>query len=120
MGTYTATFTFGGMTYPTLCADNFRQFQLSAATMLQLMLMQETFIEPEHYKHNIHRAAAAIRHNICHPLPTAYWTFPINGQNTDWYTIASNWLDASSDSSAQLGSTAESGYSTFPELRHST
>ena len=26
------------------------------------------------------------------PLPTAYWTRPIYGENTDWYTIASNWL----------------------------
>jgi hypothetical protein len=27
-----------------------------------------------------------------YPLPTAYWTRPIEGQNTYWYTIASNWL----------------------------
>jgi len=27
-----------------------------------------------------------------YPLPTEYWTRPIEGQNTDWYTIASNWL----------------------------
>jgi len=27
-----------------------------------------------------------------YPLPTAYWTYPIEGQNTYWYTIASNWL----------------------------
>ena len=26
------------------------------------------------------------------PLPTAYWTRPIYGENTGWYTIASNWL----------------------------
>ena len=27
-----------------------------------------------------------------YPLPTEYWTRPIEGQNTEWYTIASNWL----------------------------
>jgi outer membrane protein assembly factor BamB len=27
-----------------------------------------------------------------YPLPTNYWTYPIEGQNTYWYTIASNWL----------------------------
>jgi len=27
-----------------------------------------------------------------YPLPTEYWTRPIEGQNTIWYTIASNWL----------------------------
>ncbi len=29
-----------------------------------------------------------------YPLPTEYWTRPIEGQNTGWYTIASNWLGA--------------------------
>jgi hypothetical protein len=27
-----------------------------------------------------------------YPLPTEYWTRPIEGQNTEWYTLASNWL----------------------------
>ena len=27
-----------------------------------------------------------------YPLPTEYWTHPIEGQNTYWYTISSNWL----------------------------
>jgi hypothetical protein len=27
-----------------------------------------------------------------YPLPTEFWTRPIEGQNRDWYTIASNWL----------------------------
>ena len=26
-------------------------------------------------------------------LPTEYWSRPINGQNTDWFSIASNWLN---------------------------
>ncbi|HTY75161.1 MAG TPA: PQQ-binding-like beta-propeller repeat protein [Candidatus Nanoarchaeia archaeon] len=26
------------------------------------------------------------------PLPTGYWSRPIEGQNTNWYTIASNWM----------------------------
>jgi hypothetical protein len=29
-----------------------------------------------------------------YPLPTEYWTRPIEGQNTYWYSIASNWLGA--------------------------
>jgi hypothetical protein len=29
-----------------------------------------------------------------YPLPTEYWTYPIEGQNNYWYTIASNWLGA--------------------------
>ncbi|MCW4018841.1 MAG: PQQ-binding-like beta-propeller repeat protein [Candidatus Bathyarchaeota archaeon] len=27
-----------------------------------------------------------------YPLPTSYWTRPIEGQNTNWASIASNWL----------------------------
>jgi outer membrane protein assembly factor BamB len=27
-----------------------------------------------------------------YPLPTEYWTRPIEGQNTFWYTISSHWL----------------------------
>jgi hypothetical protein len=27
-----------------------------------------------------------------YPLPTEYWMRPIEGQNTDWYSISSNWL----------------------------
>jgi hypothetical protein len=27
-----------------------------------------------------------------YPLPTDYWTRPIDGQNENWYVIASNWL----------------------------
>jgi hypothetical protein len=29
---------------------------------------------------------------ITYPLPTEYWTRPIEGENWDWYTISSNWL----------------------------
>ena len=31
---------------------------------------------------------------VNYPLPTEYWTRPIEGQNVQWYTIASNWLGA--------------------------
>ena len=27
-----------------------------------------------------------------YPLPTEYWTRPVEGQNTGWYQVASNWL----------------------------
>jgi len=27
-----------------------------------------------------------------YPLPTEYWTRPIEGQNNEWYRVASNWL----------------------------
>ncbi|MCW4028101.1 MAG: PQQ-binding-like beta-propeller repeat protein [Candidatus Bathyarchaeota archaeon] len=33
-----------------------------------------------------------IVHEAENPLPTEYWTRPINGQNNEWYSISSNWL----------------------------
>ncbi len=30
------------------------------------------------------------------PLPTAFWTRPIFGENTNWFTISSNWLGTGS------------------------
>jgi hypothetical protein len=33
------------------------------------------------------------------PLPTEYWTRPIEGQNTDWYKISSNWYGDAHDES---------------------
>lgn len=30
---------------------------------------------------------------LSYPLPTEYWTRPIEGQNTDWWKISSNWLN---------------------------
>ncbi len=30
---------------------------------------------------------------LSYPLPSEYWTRPIEGQNTDWFSISSNWLN---------------------------
>src|SRR4030042_1848806 len=35
--------------------------------------------------------------NIVHPLPTEYWTRPIEGQNQDWSKVSSNWLASARD-----------------------
>ena len=32
-----------------------------------------------------------------YPLPTEYWTRPIEGQNNEWYQVASNWLNNAHD-----------------------
>ena len=39
------------------------------------------------------------------PMPTAYWTRPIYGENSNWYTISSDWLGT--------GSPPIAGYTTF-------
>ena len=45
-----------------------------------------------------------------YPLPTEYWTRPIEGQNTYWYTIASNWLGAPFTIGAPAGTHGPGGY----------
>jgi hypothetical protein len=44
---------------------------------------------------------------LSYPLPTEYWTRPIEGQNTDWYAISSNWLR---DPYIVTGGTTAGGY----------
>jgi hypothetical protein len=37
-----------------------------------------------------------------YPLPAEYWTRPIYGENTDWWSISSNWLGSGSPGSGGL------------------
>ena len=37
-----------------------------------------------------------------YPMPEEYWTRPIEGQNTDWWTISSNWLGRQSPQLAEM------------------
>jgi hypothetical protein len=47
-----------------------------------------------------------------YPLPTEYWTRPIEGQNTDWFSISSNWLRGPSIRSGAT-STGGAGYGRY-------
>jgi hypothetical protein len=46
------------------------------------------------------------------PLPTEYWTRPIEGQNSDWWTISSNWLGGASIRSGETV-TGGAGYGRY-------
>ena len=85
VGTYNLTFTYPGETYPTPgltsivpAADvnyiNDTYMPSSASTTLTVQQQQ---------------LPAA---TTSEPLPTNYWTRPIYGLNTNWYSISSNWL----------------------------
>ncbi len=50
-----------------------------------------------------------------YPLPTEYWSRPIEGQNSDWATIASNWLGTGSP---QIGTTNFQKDGTAPNSPH--
>lgn len=112
VGTYTATFTFGGMTYPTL-AQVKSSITLSAATIASINAYAGDTFSPSTTTDTFTVQQSALTTISSAPLPTSYWTFPIDGQNTNWYSVASNWLDSSSGSPGQLGSLCESGYNLF-------
>jgi outer membrane protein assembly factor BamB len=49
---------------------------------------------------------AAVPNPADYPLPTEYWTRPIDGQNTAWESIASNWLGETYQGKVQPDGTA--------------
>jgi hypothetical protein len=79
-GNYTFLFNYPGQTYTFTAADG----GTAAYT-------NDTFL-PSHASTTLNVQEQPISAPVVYPLPTAYWTRPIEGQNTAWYTIASNWL----------------------------
>jgi hypothetical protein len=49
------------------------------------------------------------------PLPTEYWTRPINNMNREWYQVAGNWLAGAAQ---KVGPTSGFGYGLAPESAH--
>ncbi len=49
------------------------------------------------------------------PLPTQFWTRPLNNMNRDWSVLAGNWL---SGAAQNVGATTNFGYGEGPESAH--
>ncbi|MEM4734051.1 MAG: hypothetical protein QXD70_05945, partial [Candidatus Bathyarchaeia archaeon] len=77
VGTYTLKFDYGGQVYTWSGVYQNDTF-LPASKTITLTVQEEKVPEPI----------------ASYPLPTEYWARPIEGQNTYWYAIASNWLGA--------------------------
>ena len=75
VGEYTMLFEYPQQTYTWAGEYNGDVFQADSATTT-LTVQEEPLEAP----------------TLSYPLPTEYWTRPIEGQNTDWYAIASSWL----------------------------
>ena len=76
-GTYTLTFNFPGQTFDYGGAYDNDTYTPSSATMTLTVQQDPIQKLPET------------------PLPTEYWSRPINAQNHEWDTISSNWLGGS-------------------------
>ena len=80
VGTYTLKFDYGGQTYTwnaTTAQRTWTNDILKPASATTTFTVQQEPLPAS---------------KTSYPLPTEYWTRPIEGQNTDWYKISSNWL----------------------------
>ncbi len=83
VGTYTFNFTFPGQVadlygptgIPGIPSANENDTYLASTTTETLTVQADPVAEPPAY-----------------PLPSRFWTRPIEGQNTPWSSVASNWL----------------------------
>ncbi len=83
-GTYTLTFTFPGQTY------NY-PFTVSPFGVPNTAYMG-AYYEPSHESTTLTVQSATVQPYPTTPLPTSFWTRPIYGMNSNWYTVSSNWL----------------------------
>ena len=79
VGTYTFTFNFPQQLSPT--TDIYQNDTYLASSASTTLTVQQDPIPIA---------------TTSYPLPTEYWTRPIEGQNTDWWSISSNWLGSGS------------------------
>jgi outer membrane protein assembly factor BamB len=86
VGTYTFTFNYPGQTY------TWNQANTPGLVSATALYENDTFTPASATKTLIVQQDQIAAPIDSYPLPTEYWTYPIEGQNTYWYTIASNWL----------------------------
>ena len=98
-GTYNLTFNFPGQVYTWTMAPGFFGLAPSAYT-------NDTYL-PSSASTTLTVQQTLIATYPTTPLPTSYWTRPIYGLNSNWWTISSNWLGTSAPgySSGMLGAT---------------
>ena len=76
IGTYALAFEYKGQTYT--WSGTYQNDILMAANAKSTFTVQEELLPQA---------------KSSYPMPEEYWTRPIEGQNTDWWTISSNWLN---------------------------
>ncbi len=106
VGNYTLKFDYPQQTYiwnatntPGLAAASAAYYGdiFTAASATQTLTVQQTPVESP----------------SGNPLPSSYWTYPIDGQNYNWYTVASNWLSVPYISGANPSYGIPGGYQPY-------
>jgi len=86
IGNYTVTIRFHELFYRWYDSSSFRNYYgvtLLESTRTYTLVVQEDPVNP---------IATTV-----YPLPTEYWTRPIEGQNQEWGRVSSNWLNNAKD-----------------------
>jgi hypothetical protein len=97
-GTYTLTFNFPGQAYNSTSGD------YNSASQLV-----NDYYLPSSANTTLTVTSSAAPYFQQAPLPTAYWTRPIYGENTNWWTISSNWLGTGAPNYGGLASSYNAG-----------
>lgn len=95
VGTYTFSFTYPGQKY----GESGNGYEKS-------ILMNDTYLGSSASTTLTVQEEAIPESLGSSPLPTEYWTHPIYGEGTDWWTVSSDWLGS--------GSPVLGGYTTSP------
>ncbi len=93
-GTYTFTFNFPGQAYA-----QYEHYEKS-------VLVNDTYLPSSASTTLVVQSDPIPPAITSYPLPTAYWTRPIYGENTDWWAISSDWLGNAAGPPNGYGGTA--------------
>ena len=89
VGTYSFEFTFPGQT---AVLENPYPYELPYLTAITYDYLNDTFTASSATTKLTVQSAPVQTAYPANPLPTEYWSRPINSMNRDWYAIGGNWL----------------------------
>jgi hypothetical protein len=102
VGTYTINFTFPGQAINSFSHANdayINDSYLASSAVTTMTVSQEPLPTPI----------------TSGPMPSNFWTRPIYGVNTDWWSISSNWLGVGSPGYGNMGSIGSNQQSYIPD-----
>jgi hypothetical protein len=102
VGTYTFNFTFPGQPFNEYSYDTVVPSLFGGPPSPEAYI-NDTYL-PSSAQTTLTVQQTAVPSYPTTPLPTAYWTRPIYGINSNWYTISSNWLGSGSPVEPSAGS----------------
>jgi hypothetical protein len=104
VGTYTLNFTFPGQDFNQYSHDTSIPSIFGGPPSPELFV-NDTYL-PSSAQTKLTVGQNAVPYYPTAPLPTEYWTHPIYGYNSNWYTVSSNWLGSGSPVQPSAGTGA--------------